>query len=163
MAARKSITQERLREVLDYDPETGLFTWKLTLSNRGRMGNVAGWPTNGYILIRIDGIAHFAHRLAWLYLYGELPHEVDHINTIRNDNRIINLRPCTRGQNACNRNRQKNNKSGFKGVSWDKKTGKWVAQIKAKRHVIGYYTNIQEAADAYALSASRLHGAFARF
>ena len=85
---RNQLTQERLKELLHYDPETGYFTWKISPNNAVKVGSVAGTSMNNYIRIIIDHKAYLAHRLAFLYMEGYFPeHEVDHINRIRDDNR----------------------------------------------------------------------------
>ena len=91
MTSEKSLTAERLREVLDYDPDTGVFTRKVRTASSVKVGDVAGSLNGkGYIRIRVDGRLYFAHRLAWLYVHGEWPvDQVDHINGIKNDNRIV--------------------------------------------------------------------------
>jgi hypothetical protein len=97
---------DRLREVLDYDADTGIFTWRVRLSPKGHPGTRAGSvKPDGYRKIGIDGVQHSEHRLAWLYHYGtEPPPFLDHRNTLKDDNRIANLRPATMSQNAMNRN-----------------------------------------------------------
>ena len=103
------VTQERLKEVLDYNPKTGIFT---------KNGKIAGTTnSNGYIVIGIDIHRIMAHRLAWLYIYGEEPNVIDHINRIRNDNSITNLRNVDCAINSKNMKQNKNNKTGIVGVS----------------------------------------------
>lgn len=115
---RAQLTIERLKIVLNYNAETGLFTWLVSNSNRAKVGSVAGNKIPvGYIIIRIDGINHYAHRLAWFYMTGEWPKEqVDHKNTIKDDNRWVNLREATHAENQRNKNFLKNNKLKVKGV-----------------------------------------------
>ena len=158
------LTQEILKQHLSYDPGTGLFRW---IKNRGqlrKMGNIAGCYVHGYIGIRVlNGRRHGAHRLAWLYVYGEWPaFDIDHINGIKHDNRICNLREATRQQNTYNRKAPINNTSGYKGVSWHKSTGKWRATIKYKgkyRH-LGTYNSPQEAHARYVAFAEAIAGDF---
>jgi len=121
------LTQERLKHLLHYNPDTVVFTWLSKPSRRINSGSIAGRikPKKGYVEIGISGRIYLAHRLAWLYIYGTWPKEqVDHINGIRNDNRIKNLRLATTSQNQWNKKMQKNNTSGIKGVSWDNQRGK---------------------------------------
>lgn len=126
------ITQQQLKEVLDYNERTGEFTWKVTLSNRGKKGNIAGYKnTQGYWYIRIHGDKYLAHRLAWLYVHGDWPkNEIDHINHDRADNRLCNLRPVTRKENCRNSGLRSNNTSGKTGVSRLKANGKWKSTIQ---------------------------------
>jgi HNH endonuclease/AP2 domain len=158
---------DRLKDVLSYDKHTGVFRWKKTLSKRNCEGNIAGSfsKEHGYISICIDGKRYMAHRLAWLYEFGSWPtNDIDHINTIRNDNRICNLREATRADNLHNMSVPSHNTSGFKGVSWHKARGKWRATIKLNRRSIhlGAFNDKEEAANAYKEAASRLFGEFAR-
>lgn len=123
------LTQERLKELLKYDSNTGIFTW-IKASQGIKASSQAGCKANGYILIGIDYQLYQAHRLAWLYIYGSLPKkQIDHINHNRADNRIINLREVTHQENTKNAPKRKTNTSGVTGVSWDKDTNKWRSQI----------------------------------
>lgn len=160
------LTAARLREVLDYNPETGEFRWRVTLSRRALAGSVAGCldPDN-YIKIRVDGTLYLGHRLAWLYVYGEFPaSRLDHKNVKRDDNRITNLRPASGSQNSANRGLDKNNTSGAKGVYWRPLRNKWQAMIQKdgrQRH-LGYFDNRDDGAAAYLSAAKTLFGEFAR-
>jgi hypothetical protein len=159
------ITQSELKELLEYNPDTGLFTWKKTVNSRAVIGSIAGWNINeGYIQISIYGKKYRAHRLAYLYMTGEWPKElVDHINQIKDDNRWTNLREATVSQNNINSKKQKNNKSGYRGVYWDSKNQMWRVQIKykSKHRYLGRYTDIEHAAAAYNRAALELYGEFA--
>ena len=151
------LTAERLRELLDYDQETGVFTRKVKLCNRVKVGDVAGYLNRkGYICIRVDGRTHKAHRLAWLYVHGVWPQSgIDHINGIKDDNRIINLREATHSDNQQNlRKPHADNKIGLLGVS--RSQGKFKAQINVdgKVRTIGRF-HIPEAANAAYLEAKR--------
>ncbi|MGJ4857061.1 HNH endonuclease signature motif containing protein [Labrys sp. La1] len=118
-----------------------------------------------YERIQIDGKAYRAHRLAWLYMHGEWPaEEVDHINGDKFDNRIANLRACSKSQNQANCGTGRNNTSGFKGVSWHKGRGMWVAriQVEGRPRSLGYHADKKVAAAAYDRAAKELFGAFAR-
>jgi hypothetical protein len=156
------ITQAELKEILEYNPDTGVFTWKKTVCNRVVVGNVAGHKTNwGYISIKIQGKHYQAHRLAYLYMTGKFPeNDIDHINHIKDDNIWANLRDATGSQNQANKVKQKNNTSGYKGVNWHR--NKWRAQISYmnKTMDLGYYTTPQEAAEAYKKKATELYGEF---
>lgn len=161
------LTQAELKRLLRYDPATGMFTWRVSLSNRAPAGFVVGLgrPPSQYIAICIRGHQYLAHRLAWLYMRGRWPAEdIDHKNTNRSDNRWENLREATRQQNIQNANRRSNNTSGVKGVSWDPRIRKWATKIKANgRNIrIGSYESREDAARAYAAAADRYFGDFAR-
>jgi hypothetical protein len=107
--AKKNLTAERLRELVDYDPETGKFTWTRNRAYKALGGTAAGYlNTNGYARITIDSVSHAAHRLAWLHVYGEWPKaSIDHINRNRQDNRIANLREATQSEQNANSSRAK--------------------------------------------------------
>lgn len=140
---RYVITQQRLREVLDYDPETGEFRWLVATGRRVNVGDLAGTDSYGRRFIRIDKRRYRAHRLAWLYVHGRWPaNEIDHINGVADDNRIANLREATRSQNCENRRKPKRNStSGFLGVWTHKATGKLRAQIvhNGKNYHLGLF------------------------
>lgn len=155
------LTAERIRELLDYDPNTGIFTWRIKRSGTALAGSVAGWMRpDGYLVISIDDKPYKAHRLAWLLATGKWPtRAIDHINQIKGDNRICNLREVNASESCQNRPLFRNNTSGFRGVSWHKKVGRWFAYIKhlGKRHFLGYFDTPEEASAAYKEAASRLH------
>lgn len=152
------LTQERLKELLDYNPETGVFVWRVSKGTR-KAGRVAGAVNiTGYVDIAIDGKKHRAHRLAWLYTYGCWPNkDIDHINRIRTDNRIENLRDTDK--NEWNRDKQVNNTSGYTGVSWHKWTKKWIAKIKVygKNTHLGLFDTPEAANAAYMAAKEKLH------
>lgn len=113
------LTAGRLRDALDYDPQTGVFTWKFRASKRIHVGDTAGYDgRSGYRRIRFDGVDYEAHRLAWLHVHGEWPAQfIDHINGVRSDNRIANLRAASPSVNAQNQRRARSdNTSGALGV-----------------------------------------------
>lgn len=155
------LTQERLKELLDYDPETGVFTWKVYRGGRIKKGENAGWFNDEkYKHIKIDGKQYKAHRLAWLYVYGQLPvKDIDHINRDRADNRIRNLREVSNQQNSWNQRVGKNNTSGYTGVTWYKRINKWGAYIKVnyKRIHLGFYSTPEEANAAYVRAKAEHH------
>ena len=153
------LTQARLRELLYYDPDTGIFTGK-TKRGRFRAGTaMCTLGVNGRIQLHIDHKKHFAHRLAWLYVEGVWPsHEIDHINGVPTDNRISNLREATTKQNGENRGKQSNNTSGYKGVTWSNKSQKWQAQIchNGIRKYLGVFVDPKAAHEAYLAVAGEL-------
>jgi hypothetical protein len=159
-----ALTVERLREVLDYNPETGIFIWKIATHGHFA-GGIAGTLTHGYVAIRIDGIKHSAHRLAWLHSHGSWPPcLIDHKNLNRSDNRLENLRLATNSSNKANRFMPANNSTGFKGVSFSKSMKLWQASIcrNYKQMHLGFFESAEEAHAAYSEAAKRLFGEFAR-
>lgn len=160
------ITQKRLKEMLAYDPATGAFTWRVSRGGYVRSGFTAGYPRpDGYICIGVDKSSYLAHRLAWFFVTRKWPRrEIDHINCIRDDNRITNLREATFGENQQNVSTQTNNTSGYKGVTWDAARGKWMAQITVDSvHVyLGRFDILEDAAAAYAEASERHHKEFGR-
>jgi hypothetical protein len=158
--ARNSLTASRLREVLDYNPETGEFRWRRRMSSRAGAGGVAGASDGRYVLIRIDGTLHAAHRLAWLHSFGSWPRDgIDHANGIGRDNRLANLREADHAQNAQNPRLRRDNPSGVVGVWWAEREQKWRARIRVDgRDVyLGGFATIAEAAAARAAGKARLH------
>lgn len=154
------LTQSRLKELLDYDPITGIFTW-LKRCNQLKTGDVAGCHDyQGYIVIMIDRIQHRAGRLAWLYVHGIWPsYQIDHKDRIRDNDAIVNLREATHSTNGMNRGISTRNTSGVTGVSLDKRSGKWRACIKVSGKPI--HLGLFASKDAAALSrgeAEKKHG-----
>lgn len=158
--AANSLSQDSLKESLSYDELTGIFVWKKPGKKRV-VGNVAGTHNKklGYVMICLDRKHYLAHRLAWLYVYGKHPTQrIDHINRIRNDNRICNLREVTCKQNLENSGMWRTNTSGYKGVCWSKTAKKWIAQIthNYKHQNLGYFKTKEEAYEAYKEASNRL-------
>ena len=140
-------TQDRLKELLEYDPKTGKFFWRVA---RGvRVGAEAGSvDSEGYICIGVDWKTYKAHRLAWLYVHGYLPeNQIDHIDRDPSNNRIKNLREVSVICNSRNCGNPRTNRSGVRGVSWHKSTGKWQVQIEVNQRNfhLGYYDDFTEA------------------
>ena len=155
------LTQQRLKELLSYDPETGLFI-NLTQRSNVKAGAVAGNKRkDGYIRITVDKKSYFAHRLALFYMYGYFSVlQIDHINQIKSDNRIINLRLVTAQQNQQNVSKPHvDNKSGYLGVSWNKNKKKWIAQITANKEFkyLGCFNSPEEASEEYLKAKQKLH------
>jgi hypothetical protein len=164
-----TITAERLRQLLHYDPERGVFTWLSRPAERSWNTRFAGTRAGtinglGYVVIGILGRRYKAHRLAWLYVHGEWPgRELDHINCDKSDNRIANLRPATRSQNIANSRARSDSTSGLKGVRWHESSRRWLARLTAggKRH-IGLFDTPEAAHAAYIAAAEKHFGEFAR-
>jgi hypothetical protein len=134
----------RLLDYIVYEPTTGIIRLR-NQYNRSFNGSVAGFKDkDGYIVIGIQGKIYKAHRLAWLSIHGDIPDDtqVDHINGIKDDNRLCNLRLATRSQNKHNTRLQSNNTSGIKGLSFNRQRNKWVARvtIKGTVHHLGMFT-----------------------
>lgn len=149
--AKADLTAQRLRELLHYDPETGVFTW-LVRRHKNPAGMTAGTPDkDGYIQIGIDRHCHKGHQLAWLYMYGDWPtQQVDHRDRVRSNNQLLNLRLATPGQNGQNRSvALRNNKTGVLGVSPNGR-GKFVANIGVDGRAIylGTFATVADAAEA---------------
>jgi len=147
-----NLTAQRLRELLHYNPTTGEFTWIVSRGNQWtKPGMPAGFKdTYGHMGIEIDGKRYLSHRLAWLYVYEKWPdHQIDHINRVRDDNRIANLRDVTGVVNLNNKGNYRNNTTGFKGVTI--KNGRFVAQItvNGKCKHIGSFDTAEKASQAY--------------
>lgn len=157
------ITQERLKELLHYDPNTGVFTWATKASRNVVVGRVAGSSSEGsYHVVRLDKQRFQAHRLAFLYMTGEWPeHDVDHINGVRTDNRWANLRDITRATNIQNQRAAHSDSAvEFLGVYYNKARRKFVAQIKPQGQAnkyIGGFDTAEEAHAAYLNAKRELH------
>lgn len=149
------LNQSELFRRFLYSPESGLFQRR---TKAGKLVSAGTINSCGYVRIVIDRKAHLAHRLAWLYIHGSFPtHDVDHINCVRHDNRIANLRDVSRVVNANNRKTaNRNNRSGHIGVSAYR--NKWIAQFRGgtQRGYLGVFDTAEEAATAYA-AAKRQH------
>ena len=159
------ITAERLRELLSYCPDTGIFRWRVPVRGSRGLGGVAGHVKGQYQCICIDKISYRSHRLSWLHVYGRWPiGEIDHINCDGFDNRIKNLREATPGLNQANRTKTRRNTSGFKGVSRRSDGKAWVALIQknGKAHHLGRFETREDAAAAYARATVSLNGEFHR-
>ena len=149
------ITQERLRTLFTYDPKTGCLSRRVSVKGRN-VGDVLGTEKpKGYIVGVVDGRMYRVHHLVWMYHHGYFEKELDHINRIRCDNRIENLRPCNHSQNLGNA-RARIHK--YKGVTFCKQTQMWRAQLNGH---LGRFDTIEEAALAYNEAAMKHFGEFA--
>ncbi|TIR87339.1 MAG: HNH endonuclease [Mesorhizobium sp.] len=176
----KGPTQDFIKSILDYDPETGIFTWRargdeeekpLTwqqrIWNRRYAGTRAGYSTDGYERISIGNRKYFSARLAWLYVYGSFPDGlIDHISHDHTDNRIVNLRVVDDAGNAKNKKLDPRNKSGVSGVWYDAKKSKWFVSIGHEQRTlrVGRFKSFEAAVEARKLAEVRLgyhpnHGA----
>jgi len=148
-----------LAQALRYEPETGLVTWRVSSGCR-KPGDVAASVNSlGYGRVKVAGKTFGAHRVAWALHYGSMPAlHIDHINGVKTDNRIANLRLATRSQNQMNRG----SATGHKGVTWSSAQGRWLARcaVGGRRHHLGYFETLPAAIAAYKRAASQLHGQF---
>ena len=159
------LTLERLREVLLYNPDDGVFTRRIRVARRSREGEVAGYVnSNGYVCLSIDGKTYKAHRLAWMYVHGSFPaRHIDHIDGDRTNNRIGNLRDVSRSTNMQNQRRpHESTLTGVLGVTMDRREGckrPYQAQIVVggKRRHIGCFDSKEAAHQAYLVAKRRLH------
>lgn len=165
----------RIREMFDYDPDSGILTWKVrpahhfksSISHKAfntlRAGKATGYQSNKHLVANINGKPHLVHRLAWVVHYGRNPGVIDHINLNGCDNRLVNLRECTLSQNQHNRIRNSNNTSGFKNVAWHGQLNKWRAYIvlNYKQKHLGLFDTPEEAHAAFVKASAEMHGEFA--
>ncbi len=158
------LTQDYVRQLFDYNAETGSLSWRARPSghfssesycarwNSTHAGNeVRGKAVNGYLRVNIGGVVHLAHRVIWLHVHGYMPDYLDHVNGRREDNRLTNLRPVKQTDNARNACRPTTNTSGVVGVSFDSTYQTWHAYIgvgEGKRKSLGYFITKEEAAAA---------------
>ena len=161
--------QEYLQKILDYDSSTGVFRWKTRLGGRTKVGTLAGcrFPHGDgfdYWVIGIHGRLHSAHRLAWVFVNGEIPlgHQIDHRNGDTRDNQIENLRLASVSRQRCNHGRHPRNTSGRVGVLWKKDHNKWKAFIsfKGRQIHLGYYDSFEAAAQSRANAEDFYYGEF---
>jgi hypothetical protein len=165
-AAKSRDDYEAAKRYFSYDPLTGHFKYLVRLSSNTKVGDIAGSNKGGYIEITYNNIRVRAHRLAWFFYYNEVPDtEIDHEDTIKNHNWISNLRKASRNNNMTNKNKQKNNTSGYKGVSWHSAGNRWSAQIQFKKKVyhLGLFKCPIEAHKAYQNAAKKLHEGYENF
>ena len=162
-----NMDQAYFSQYFHYNPETGQLTWAISRSNQVRAGTpIKGINNNGYIVLQLLGKDFYAHRIAMIMAGVDLkPTDyVDHINNVRTDNRIVNLRIATNSQNAQNSKLRKHNQSGFKGAKLQK-NGRYGSRIivNKKAYWLGTYATAQEAHEVYKEASIRMHGEFGRF
>jgi hypothetical protein len=172
MAEREALTAAYLRSILHYNPETGVFTWRIDFGRWGQLkaGTRADYParSNGvyrYNRINIGRHRIYAHLAAWIYMTGEWPKlQIDHRDTNKTNNRWLNLREASPSENGCNVSLKTNNKSGEKNVSWSNTYNKWeVILYKDKKRIYaGRYADINVARSVAREKRAKLHGAFAK-
>jgi hypothetical protein len=159
------LTQEELKDKLIYDQDNGMFIWKSSI-RKSKINTIAGTGNKkGYIQIAIYSKLYFAHKLAWLYMTGSFPkNDLDHIDGNPQNNAFNNLREATRSQNCMNRKISSLNTTGFKGVSFNKSTGKFIAQLKVNGiyKYLGCFNTAEEASNSYNENARILFGEFHR-
>lgn len=162
--SKQNITHERLLKALDYNPETGVFTRKLSGRGYRISDKIVGYVRKDlYVQICVDYKLYLGHRLAWFYMTGEWPPEtVDHINGDKSDNAWANLRLASLTQNNFNVGKPKTNSSGYKGVSFGK-DGRYRANISINNKTVylGNFSTAEEAYACYCRKAVELHGEFA--
>lgn len=160
LTLKPELTAARLRELLDYDPGTGVFRHK----HGKRAGKIAGSirPPKNYRYLIVDGHHYSAHRAAWLYVTGEWPaDQIDHRDGLPDSNAFRNLRECTNAENCQNRAKRSDNESGFVGVTWDRRNKRWRSQIKleGRNHFLGFFDDPALGGAAY-LEAKKTRHAF---
>jgi len=160
-----SLTQDYLKSILHYNPDTGLFVWLQNIGTRAKVGAIAGSKNNeGYLHIKINKIRYKSHRLAWLYMTGSFPTKnLDHINNIRDDNKWSNLRECTVSQNNYNYKVKTTNKLGVKGVYLYKGLYRAQIQINKEKIFLGAFKTLTEAKNAHDEAAIKYQGDFVNY
>jgi hypothetical protein len=159
----EELAQDVVKDLFDY--KDGSLVWKVSPSRSVKIGAIAG--TTGYDgrqRIGINGSLYLAHRIIFLWHHGYLPKVIDHIDNDSSNNRIENLRECSKSQNQWNSKARRNNKSGFKNVYFDKEKNKWrvLVECKRKKYYGGYFSNIDDAVKAASELRNSLHKEFTR-
>lgn len=160
------LTWERLNELFHIDPTNGVLIWKKNTGKKRMIGKIAGDLNHrfGYVCICIDRVDYKRHRLIWFYVHKQWPTaDLDHIDGVRDNDGILNLREATRSQNTWNSAIPRTNKSGYKGVCWNKRANKWRAYIKAYDvwHHLGHFDNIEDAISARKQAETQYHEGYA--
>lgn len=154
------LTQEYLKSLFHFDSETGLFFRLVSRNRKYKVGDIAGTKSfHGYIHLTIDGKVYKAHRLAWFYVHGYWPKEqIDHINGIKDDNRLCNLRKVTNAQNMQNRSQSNpNSKIGIKGIDFRKNKYRVRIGVNYKSIFIGEFKNLEDAKTALKEALIKYH------
>lgn len=170
MTKHSILDESAIRNALRYEDGKLFWLWRDDIPlavNKRFAGKEAGSRDNkGYVVVRLNLAIYKAHRIVWCIHNGPIPDgmEVDHINGLKDDNRIENLRLCSGSENLANRPAPSHNTSGQKGVTWDKRRQKWAAEIKfnGRKRYLGRYAEKSDAIAAYRKAAHELHGEFAR-
>ena len=159
--ATNIISQDELKALLHYDPDTGVFTWRVNRKGGVKVGDTTGYiAKNGYVQIGVSNKLYYAHRLVWLYVYGVWPeYDIDHIDGVRANNKLVNLRKATRTENNQNTRKDSTNVSGLRGVYWHRAAQKWCAEIavKGKKTYLGLFNTKELAHEAYLKAKETLH------
>ena len=152
------VDQDRVRDLFNYDLETGIVTQKIRTSKRVKIGDVVGSRSHGYLRVTIDSRQYKLHRIIWLWMTGRWPDpEIDHKNHIKSDNWWSNLREVTHKENHKNQKLPKNNTSGVCGVSWVKRDEKWQAliMVNGKDKHLGYFDKQEDAVAAREIAEAK--------
>lgn len=165
MESNERLTQSKLKNLLHYDPDTGVFTWKNPAGTKTKPGDIAGCASKhlGYRYITVLNKRRLAHRLAWVYMTGRWPEDqIDHINGERDDNRWVNLREADQSQQCGNSALRSDNKAGARGVYWCKEKRKWAVdlQYQGRRYRLGRYTDFEEATELSELARQMFYETF---
>ena len=159
------LTHSYILENFNYDPLTGIVTRNKRMGAGPAGGVVGSYHNMGYLRVMLFRKSYLLHRVIWFYVHGKWPEQgLDHINGIKTDNRLCNLREADQAQNMANRGPQTNNKSGYKGVWWDNTNKRWKSYIhvRKRRICLGTFKNLEDAVEAYKIAAVQYHGEFAR-
>lgn len=156
------ITVDEVRKFFTYNPKTGELRWAVPKQSV-LPGSLAGTDCQGYIRVKVDNKLYYAHNLIWLFVHGEWPPiQLDHKNRVRNDNRLLNLRPATTEQNRHNSVTPKNNTSGVKGVHWRADKKRWAVEVYCNKVRYRSFHKTFEAAVAEVQTVrARVHKDFA--
>lgn len=157
------LSLDELKAHIHYNPDTGVFTRLVKTSNRSLIGAASGgYGAHGYYRVSLLGKRYYAHRLAWFYVHGEWPEEIDHVNGVRDDNRLSNLRLASRRENCVNAPAKLSNTSGFKNVSFNAERNQWMARGRhlGKRKNLGLFDTPEEAYQAWKRFAASSDGDF---
>jgi hypothetical protein len=159
-----ALTQARLQELLHYDPQTGVWTWKVDRNGGAYAGAIAGgFNSEGYRRIYIDGRRYHSSRLAYFYMKGHWPPvEMDHRDLTPSNDAWSNLRPASLSENRANCARRADNSTGFKGVNFVRKRFQARIMLNRKSYHLGLFNTPELAHRAYIAAAAQLHGEFAR-